>query len=335
MKISSRRNTSILLRFLITFFVVLLFILSSNAYKKCSSLLTQHLADSTHANNSNQSFANKPGTIYVHIRVYRDDIPFFVYSLKSMELYGAVFDGFLITFPFEDEDLVRAATAGLKLNVKLAARNHSAGGVVCSRMDSLLVDEMADADYFYTIDSDTILTRPVTVEDLFRNGKPMLLYDTYDSMPQVKGIWKPGTDKLVGVDAEFEFMRRQGLLYPREAFKGLRARLEQVHKKKLFEYALENYPENFSEFNPLGAYLYYFKHDLMYWVKGHSFPDADTEILSMPPFLLQARSWDRMSPRLVAYYECVVAGGDARGPQCGAAFGGMYSLSGTVILKNP
>lgn len=277
---------------------------------------------------------DKPGSIFVHTRVYREDIPFFVYSLKSMELYGAVFDGYLVTYPFEDENLMHAATAGSKLNLKLVARNHSAGGVVCSRMDSLLVDTMADADYFYTIDADTILTRVVTIDDLFKKGKPMLIYDTYDSMPQVKAIWKPGTDKLVGVDAEFEFMRRQGLLYPNASFSGLRARLEQVHKKKLYEYAIENYPENFSEFNPLGAYLYYFQRDVMYWVKGHSFPDADAAVLSMPPFLLQARSWDHISPQLVAYYECVVAGGDARGSKCLAAFGGLYSLSGTVILKN-
>lgn len=116
------------------------------------------------------------------------------------------------------------------------------------------------ADFILHLDADCIFAEPVTPEDYFVDGKPVLLYQAYDSMTEDCSCWKQPTQDALGFEVEYEFMRRHPAVHYRQFYKVLRHHVSTVNKQPFADYLFSrkpNFPVGFSEFNALGALAFH------------------------------------------------------------------------------
>jgi len=149
-------------------------------------------------------------------------------------------------------------------------------GHIQQKYSKLHADIYCKGDYIFHLDSDVLVTKFVEEQDLFWNGKPILEYDLYTNMPPPVSVWRSGTAKAIGLDdVAYEFSRKNQHLYPRQAYSLLRQHMERVHNVTFVEYlntteghagfAMNGRPM-FSDFNAMGAFLYYVRPDMVFWV---------------------------------------------------------------------
>jgi len=113
------------------------------------------------------------------------------------------------------------------------------------------------SDYIMFTDSDCFFTYPVDIRDAINNGKPEILYTSWDKVDQAI-TWKEPTERILGCPAKFEYMRRNQLCYHRDSLIHIgqwRPDLETLIMRS----------EKFSEFNLIGAYCNVFENDKYTW----------------------------------------------------------------------
>jgi hypothetical protein len=262
--------------------------------------------------------------IVAHIRCYRNDIQFFSFCLRSLERFGGILDGAVVTVPEVDmplfQQLLHSTTFPIQLvSSHTVVRDGEAREVdlLGPDLDFLHIDTITDADFIMILDSDSILVRDLNHDDMFVSGKIRLPYDDINhfSMADAKRAWKPSMDHMVGVDSPYEFMRRQGVIFPRWAYVGLRERIAILYNQSMAEYAASmNEQGLFSEWNPVGAYLYFFHHESVHWEKGWTFNDSRLHTMSQSElrdmqFVEQFWSRTGVQPEHVAFFECILRGG--------------------------
>jgi hypothetical protein len=99
------------------------------------------------------------------------------------------------------------------------------------------------------LDSDCIVKRPCNVSEFFEDGKPVLLKTAYDKVGDAI-CWKGITEKFLGEELQFEYMRRLPIIYHRSTLENF---IEKFPKAK--EYILSQPNRAFSEFNAVGGYV--------------------------------------------------------------------------------
>lgn len=122
-----------------------------------------------------------------------------------------------------------------------------------------MADQYCDGDFILHMDSDCIFTEPVTPQDYFVDGKPVLLHQSYDGLRQHHPgacQWQDMTSRAVGFPVTQEFMRRHPAVHPRALYTLFRAQIELTQKQPFLKWATSGpneYPGFWSEFNALGA----------------------------------------------------------------------------------
>ncbi len=128
-----------------------------------------------------------------------------------------------------------------------------------------------DAEYVFLLGSDCMMVDTFSPEPFFRNGKPVMLYNTYQHLlkhaPGVKP-WKIGTERVLGFTVPAEHMRRLPLVYPVELYPLVRAHIEELHKMPFIDYlyASDKSHGGNSESNILGSWAYKFRPDMYEWI---------------------------------------------------------------------
>ena len=131
------------------------------------------------------------------------------------------------------------------------------------------------------IDSDCILTAPL--DGLFRDGKPIMLHTPWEQVGDAK-CWHPITERLLGFEAPYEFMRRMPLVYPTDVYSGLRWHLESEHKTFMRSLIGNVKGRNLSEFNLLGSFCWEHFYGEFCWI--------NTAEKELPPLVArQGWSW--------------------------------------------
>jgi hypothetical protein len=132
------------------------------------------------------------------------------------------------------------------------------------------------ADFLYFFGSDCFITKPLHPSLYFVDGKPLMLFNSYQHLlnggANVKDWWE-GTSAAMGFNVEYEFMRRLPLVYPARVLKGTRDHLEKIHEDPFDLYVYSTVPEDgeqyhskFSESNVIGSYAYYYDNGAYNWV---------------------------------------------------------------------
>lgn len=196
----------------------------------------------------------------IFIRTYDADAAYHAQAMRSIEKFCTGFD---------------------RTVVVMAPPNEKNGYMVQQR-DKCYADQLTDSDFILMMDSDTIITEPVTPESFMVDGKPIWLHTPWT--PEM--LEHPGTAawfrcmrKFFGEDPPSEFMRRQGFMIPREVLQATREYCLTEHGMPLSHYILSR--REFSEFNCLGFLAWKFFHDEIAWV--------DTSKEELPP--LRLRQW--------------------------------------------
>lgn len=115
-----------------------------------------------------------------------------------------------------------------------------------------------EADFILHTDSDCVFSEPVTPEDYFVNGKPVLYHERFKSLvkkhPEVLR-WQEVVQKCVTFPVTQETMRRHPAVHPRKVYQYARAEIQNKTGKPWDSYIMEQrneFPQTFCEFVTLG-----------------------------------------------------------------------------------
>lgn len=214
------------------------------------------------------------------IRTYSKDLEWLKYSLQSIYKFCSGFRNIIIIIPEKQKHLLDALNLTQE---KIFTCPDYKDDYLGQQITKICADQYSDADYIMFGDSDTLITQPLKPEYLFREDKPIILKTSYEKIGNTVP-WKSVTQKALGFDVQFEFMRRHPFLYRSDTLKEFRAYMKQLHGKEVGEYINKQPDRAFSEFNAIGAFADKFEHDKYY------FQDTETEPLP-PLYVRQFWSW--------------------------------------------
>ena len=236
----------------------------------------------------------------VLIASYQKDFPWLEHCLRSLKRFSVGFLPPVISVSSEDAHNCRrlVGTSFPEAEVWVKDGPPSLGNLR-AQISMMHGDHFcAPADYVWLVGSDCIVSREFRPEPFFRNGKPVMLMNSYEHLlPYAPGIepWRVGVENAIGIKPEFEFMRRLPLVYPAGLFDRVRKHIEVRHGKAFedFVYSVGAYAQqsnrsdaaNFSESNVLGAYAYVYMHEAFEWVNLDGV--FEKEMATLPSPLIQ------------------------------------------------
>jgi hypothetical protein len=127
----------------------------------------------------------------------------------------------------------------------------SGNGYLKQQVLKLQAYKYSFADYIMFSDSDVIFDHSINLQDFVSDDKPEILYTHYDKVESAF-IWKKPTEDFLKEPVDFEFMRRNNLIYHRSTLENI------SNYEGNLEYIVMN-SERFSEFNLMGAYAFKFE----------------------------------------------------------------------------
>lgn len=152
---------------------------------------------------------------------------------------------------------------------RLALCDDYANDYMGQQFTKLRADTFTTADYIFHIDSDCIFTEPYEPASAFEQGYPVLFHREYDFFYR-SGVlmpWQHVTSRLMRRQVDFEFMALFPLVYPRKLYCDLARFFESVHGFTYEELTTRlRFPEEFSEFNLMGAFSYYSQNSERYHI---------------------------------------------------------------------
>lgn len=200
----------------------------------------------------------------IFIVTYAPDYDYLIYCLRSIEKYCRNFHEVAILVPNEDLNELKEMVASIPGSSGIPFR--CLGGYewpekgMCWHMCQIArADEWCpDADFIVHTDPDCVFTAPVTPETFIINGKPILQYESFESIgarhPGVN-IWQNVTQNCLPFEVKYETMRQHGFTGRRDLYPKTRALVETKTGVRFDDYVkgCDNaYPQSWCEFVTLG-----------------------------------------------------------------------------------
>lgn len=187
------------------------------------------------------------------------DLAYLEFNLRSIAKFATGFHEVVVLVPQDEYDKFNHLPSLYPISLVYYFRNsqpshwHLAHQVQKCRADSWC----PDADFVLHTDSDCMLTEPVSPEDYFVDGKPVMLYTHYDRLEE-KTPWRPVVSAVLKRRVNHEFMRRHPQVNPIGVYPALRDHIEQLHGKGFDEFVMSRKPNplGFSEHNVIGAFAF-------------------------------------------------------------------------------
>jgi hypothetical protein len=213
-------------------------------------------------------------TTDIFVVSYWKDANWLEYCLRSIQKYAKGFRQTVVVYPARDIETMKPVCDKFNFVVQKTVEEPEGKGHEFQNALKTMCDTFSDADYFFHLDSDCVLTEEASPEDYFTNGLPDIVYAHFSALDTAHNggpvPWQRITTRALGVYVEIETMRRFPLLYPRWLYEKTRARVEEVNHMDFQKYALYSPPlppawRGYSEFCTLGAMAYYFFRDRFYF----------------------------------------------------------------------
>lgn len=203
------------------------------------------------------------------IRTYSKDLPWLAYCLRSIEKFAKGFNDIVITIPQEQRNLLDKFNLTKEhISIVPNYKNDYLGQQV-SKMNAF---KYSSADTVTFMDSDCIFTREIRPEYLFQDGKPIVLKTHYSKVGDAI-CWKEPTERALGAEVEYEYMRRHPMTFYTKDIEAANKHIEKTKQVTADQYILSQ--KTFSEFNYLGAYINKYKSDKYVFVDTN-IPTVDT-----------------------------------------------------------
>lgn len=229
-------------------------------------------------------------TCDIVIRSWLNDFEWLKYSLRSIQRFATGFRNVIVIVP-------NGQVPPTGVSEKVFYVHESGEGYMRQQVSKLYADAFTDAEFMAYLDSDTIWTHPVTPDDLIVDRRKVRwLYTPYSSLTGDESrTWVEPTGKVMKQSVGNEFMRRHPLVAPRWALESFRQWMWREHGMSLESYVMAQPNREFSEWNALGAYLWFHHHDKVHWMNTDD--DMGTT------FVWQGYSWGGLSDAIKADLE--------------------------------
>ncbi len=245
------------------------------------------------------------------IKTYPADYEWLGYCLRGLAKFATGFRRIIIIYPFGEQSPQLGYVGDIHKRVAIPltffpVKETGHNPYLFQQSIKFSAHEWTDAPYILHIDSDTVPCAPFTPLTFFRGGKPLWLMTPWSA---ISTPWREPTEKFMGCQVEYEFMRRFPILLPRSLHVAAAKFVELHHHKSATEYIISQ--DNFSEFNALGA--------LAYGRVPEEFTWLDTTKEEMPP-LVALQHWSRggINDELKAKFESILTLAD-NGRSCSPA----------------
>jgi hypothetical protein len=240
----------------------------------------------------------------IFIRSYYRDLDWLLYCLRSIELFCSGFRNVVVVVPGSSAGRLRRL--GIPEVTVHICKDYDPD-YLGQQITKLHADLYTDADYICHVDSDWIFTRPCHPSDLFIEGKLTIGMTSYADLPQAIP-WKKATERFLGWEVSYDFMRRQPYSFPRWLYAALREHAEHRHARDIESYILSQPPLGFSEFNAMGAFAFFRHHEAFVWLDA-----MDATLPS--PLCICYWSWGGLTPAIRLEMDNLL-GIDDRGRAC-------------------
>jgi hypothetical protein len=141
------------------------------------------------------------------------------------------------------------------------------------------------ADFILHTDSDCVFAEPVTPQDYFKAGNPVMWMESYERLGE-SVPWQPVVERALGYRVTHEFMRRHPQVNPRGVYADVRNHIESVHRVPFDQYVLSqkaDFPWGFEEFDTIGAFANHSAkwHDRYEWMDIGGIPRPGEKLVQM------------------------------------------------------
>jgi uncharacterized protein DUF6492 len=195
------------------------------------------------------------------------------YALRSIKKFASGFRRTLVIVPLCDMTEARKLLGDGPDNMELIDFNEwQDKGMVHHFYIIMCSDEYSPADYILHFDSDCVFTEPVTPEDYFVDGKPVLMYADFEWLCTTQQanlrMWQDATINAIGKPIDIETMRRHPAVHHRELYHLARQAVEHHTQQPVMTYIRNQkneYPQTFCEFVTLGNVAWRYMKDDYHW----------------------------------------------------------------------
>ena len=210
--------------------------------------------------------------IDIFYKSYSKDIEWLKYSLKSLTKHVTGYDNIVIIVPIEEKGFFESLE--LPINTKVIGVKESGNGYLFQQVCKIQAHKYCDSEFIFFADSDCIFDHDINIQDFVADSKPEILYTHYDKVGNAI-CWKKPTEDFIKEPVEYEFMRRNCLIYHRNTLENIA-----IYEPNLEHIIMSS--ERFSEYNAIGVYAWKYEKD------KYSFVNTDT--------------WEYVRPKAVQYH---------------------------------
>lgn len=203
---------------------------------------------------------------------YLKDKPYLHYCLRSIHKFARGFSEIVVVVPEieagEFASMLASYSPAFRMGTYCRTEDTTKWHLHAQAQKHRADDYCAGADFVLHTDSDCVFTEPVTPDDYFIGGKPVMLMESYDRIPD--SPWRPVTQRALQRPVEYEFMRRHPQVNPTGIYHPLREYINRIHGVPFEQHVLAqkaDFPWGWTEHNIIGAYAYYSPewHDRYEW----------------------------------------------------------------------
>jgi hypothetical protein len=224
--------------------------------------------------------------VHVLYVTFRRDFKWLDYSLQSFQKYASGFKGVSIVVPTSDYEMFlpyvkKFSTPECPVSLKTFMEfpqkgflHHLAmkcyGDVLCPK-----------ATHVLHMDPDCLFSKPVTPDDYFVDGKPVLVIEPYSALPERhpgRYNWKKVTEFALRFECEYETMCRHPAVHEKWVYKKVRSHIEREHETPFLDFVLKQqnkFPQGFGEFNTIGAWVHKFAPDFYHFIDRGDLDDKN------------------------------------------------------------
>lgn len=233
----------------------------------------------------------------IFIRTYSKDLDWLKYCLKSIHKYVTGYRNIIICIPEPQRSLLDSWNLTSEIIVTCPVYQEDYLG---QQITKILSYQYSNAEALVFVDSDCCFKNPVNFqEELFETDKPIIYKTVYEHVGDAI-CWKQITEKVIGQELKYEYMRRLPFVFLRETLYRADVFILDKHGKSAEDYIQSQPGRHFSEFNFLGAFADIYENNL------YRFKDTELEGHGSD-YLRQFWSWGKITPEIKAELEAVTA----------------------------
>lgn len=211
-------------------------------------------------------------SIDIFYKTYHQDKKWLEYSLRSLSKFVTGYRNIVILVPINDKRYFESIVLPERATIQYVKEYGT--GYLYQQLCKIQAHKYTDAEFILFSDSDLIFDHPINLQDFIADGKPEILYTSYDKVGDAI-CWKEPTETFIKEPQEFEWMRRNALIYHRST-------LEAIEKyEPNLEYIIMT-SQRFSEYNAIGAYAWKYERE------KYNFVNTDT--------------WEYTRPKAIQYH---------------------------------